>query len=164
VACEAGVPTIILEAGEVWKIEPGVVEVGVRGAMNVLKQLEMVSGAPVTPRYQTKIRTTTWVRAERGGTLGYQVAPGDLITKGQALAHNFSMFGTERSEIASPVDGIILGMTTMPVVKPGDPAFHIANLSRASLRRIQKRVDESSSRHLFNRVQGDLSTNVHLVE
>ena len=33
------VPTIILEAGEVWKIEPSVVEIGVRGIFNVLKSL-----------------------------------------------------------------------------------------------------------------------------
>jgi len=162
-ATSAGVPCIILEAGEVWKIESSVVEVGVRGVMNVLRSLGMVRGKVVTPRYQTRIHRTTWVRAERGGTLSFAVNPGDLVEKGQLLASNYNIFGDERSQLVSPGDGIILGMTTMPVVKPGDAAFHIALTSRATLLRIRKKIDESSSRDLFKRVQTDLATNVHQV-
>src|SRR5690606_21004332 len=41
-ACDMGCPTIILEAGEVWKVEPTVVEIGVRGVRNVLIELGML--------------------------------------------------------------------------------------------------------------------------
>lgn len=162
-ATSAGVPCIILEAGEVWKIESSVVEVGVRGVLNVLKSLDMVRGKVVTPRYQTRITRTTWVRAERGGTLSFAVNPGDIVEKGQLLASNYNIFGDERSQLVSPGDGIILGMTTMPVVKPGDAAFHIALLSRSTLNRVRKKVEDGSSRDLFKRVQTDLATNVHSV-
>ena len=162
-ATSAGVPCIILEAGEVWKIESSVVEVGVQGVMNVLKTLQMVEGKAVVPRYQTRVHRTVWVRAERGGTLSFAVNPGDFVEKGQLLATNYNIFGDERSQLFSPGDGIILGMTTMPVVKPGDAAFHVALLSRATLNRVRKKVEESSTRHLFNRVQTDLATNVHQV-
>lgn len=162
-ATMAGVPCIILEAGEVWKIESSVVEVGVRGVMNVLKTLGMVRGKVTPPRFQTRIHRTTWVRAERGGTLSFAVNPGDLVEKGQVLASNYNIFGDERSQIVAPGDGIILGMTTMPVVKPGDATFHIALLSRSTLQRIRKKIDEGSSRDLFKRVQTDLATNVHQV-
>lgn len=160
-ATAAGVPCVILEAGEVWKIESSVVEVGVRGVMNVLKNLEMVRGKVVLPRYQTRISRTTWVRAERGGTLSFAVNPGDIVEKGQVLATNYNIFGDERSQLLAPSDGVVLGMTTMPVVKPGDAAFHIAMLSRSTLNRIRKKVEEGSSRDLFKRVQTDLATNVH---
>ncbi len=163
-ATSAGIPCIILEAGEVWKIEPTVVEVGVRGAMNVLKELGMVQGELEAPRYQTRIRKTTWVRAENGGTLSFAVRAGQLVKKDQLLATNFSMLGAERSVITSPIDGIVLGMTTIPVVKPGDPAFHIAALAKSTHRRIQKQVEASDADTLYQRTYDDLATNVHTVE
>src|SRR5690606_18399027 len=58
-ACRIGCHTIILEAGEVWKIEPGVVEVGTRGVYNALLELGMMpqrnaAGIQIyTPSYQT---------------------------------------------------------------------------------------------------------------
>lgn len=162
-ANNADVPSIILEAGEVWKIEPIVVEVGVRGVMNVLKSLEMVRGKPMPPRVQTRIKRTTWVRAERGGTLSFTVNPGELVEKGQVLGVNFNIFGDERRQIMAPCDGIVLGMTTMPLVKPGDPIFHLAIISRSTLRRIRKQAEYRSSRDLYSRVRNDLATNVHEV-
>ena len=119
-ACDAGVPTIILEAGEVWKIEPDVVEVGVRGVRNVLIELGMLDDEPTRPAYQTRIETTTWMRAHLGGLLWFHVSPGALVEAGQALATNASLFGDGRAVLISPVDGIVLGMTTLPTVKPGE--------------------------------------------
>ena len=160
-ATDARIPCVILEAGEVWKIEPRVVEVGVRGILNVLKSLRMIPGEIVVPRFQTKIRRSTWVRAEIGGTLGFHVNPGDLVERGQILATNYNIFGAERRQITSPNNGIVLGMSTMPVVKPGDAVFHIAMLSKSTCKQIKTKIGESSSRDLFSRVQSDLATNVH---
>ena len=157
----AGVPCIILEAGEVWKIEPSVVEVGVRGVMNILKSLKMVEGTIEKPRYQVESHRTTWVRAEQGGTLSFNVNPGDPVEKGQVLANNYNIFGDERSQLVSPGDGIILGMTTMPVVKPGDAAFHIALVPRPKLRQVRAKVESSTSEDLFNRVHTHMAAKVH---
>lgn len=125
-ACQAGVPTIILEAGEPYKIEPSVLETGVQGIRNVLIHLEMLKGRPILAPYQAKISKTTWVRASVGGILRFHVNAGDLVEEGQELASNYSIMGNTRSIITSPVDGIILGMATMPAVKPGEPVCHIA--------------------------------------
>src|SRR5690606_3108892 len=54
-ACAAGCPTMILEAGEVWKAEPAVIEYTVRGVKNVLISLGMLSGKPSKPSYQCRI-------------------------------------------------------------------------------------------------------------
>jgi len=163
-ATAAGVPSIILEAGEVWKIEPGVVQVGLAGVYNVLKALGMVRGSPKVPRFQTKVRRTVWVRAERGGSLGFGASVGELVKTGQVLAANYNIFGRERSQILSPCDGIVLGMTTMPVVKPGDPVYHIAQLGRTTFQRVKKAIEESPSKYLFSRVHDDLATNIHALE
>ncbi len=163
-ATHAGVPTIILEAGEVWKIESGVVSVGVRGVNNVLKTLGMMQGEPVAPRFQTKIRKTTWVRAPRSGSISFAANPGDPVAKDQVLATIFSILGGEGEELTAPGYGIVLGVTTMPVAKPGAPIYHMAVVSRPTYQRIKKSVDASSSRYLFSRVSTDLATNVHGVE
>ena len=90
---------MILEAGEVWKIEPMVVEIGVRGILNVLKALGMVDGDPVRPLFQVAVKATTWVRAERGGLLNFHARPGDLVREGESLATNSSIFGEQDREL-----------------------------------------------------------------
>lgn len=136
-ATRAGCPTIILEAGEPLKIEPYAVEVGVRGVLNVLKDLGMLEGEPVRPAYQVRISRSTWVRAEVGGILRFGVQPGDTVEAGQRIATNSSVFGEKQNVLTAPVDGIVLGMTTLPMVKPGEPVCHIAVPSR-SLRSLRK--------------------------
>ncbi|HPF38212.1 MAG TPA: M14 family metallopeptidase [Phycisphaerae bacterium] len=141
-ATKAGCPTIILEAGEPLKIEQEAVEVGVRGVNNVLRELGMVAGDPVLPPYQVRISRSTWVRAEVGGILRFHVKPGDPVEQGQRIATNASVFGERQNILEAPCDGIVLGMTTLPMVKPGEPVCHIAVPSRSlkSLRLAAARV------------------------
>lgn len=161
-AVKRGIPTIILEAGEVWKIEPGVVEIGVRGCLNVLKTLEMIKGEPQAPLFEIAARKTTWVRAEEGGFLAFHKMPGDLVARGEVLATNYSIFGRERNLLLSPDYGIILGMSTMPAVKPGEPVFHIAVIAEKKFAGIKKKIRESGDGHLYNRMQASLATNFTL--
>ena len=66
-ACQAGCPTMMLEAGEVWKAEPAVIEYAVRGVKNVLRSLEMLSGEPTRPSYQSVIEKNEVGAFRRGG-------------------------------------------------------------------------------------------------
>lgn len=158
-ACAAGCPTVMLEAGEVWKIEPSVVEFGVRAVRNTLIALEMVRGVRTEPLYQARIDKTKWVRAEVGGILQFHVAPGDVVETGQVLATKSDLHGRSPSEILSPADGVVIGMTTLPAVTPGDPVCHLALLKKGveSIRRAQ---DGAGQESLHERLRGDLSTSV----
>jgi predicted deacylase len=158
-AVKAGVPTIILEAGETWKIEPGIVELGVRGATNVLKRLDMMEGDPMDPPFQSLIRKTAWLRAERGGVLKYHVAPGEVVKKDQLLAVNLDIFGGEQNRLISPVDGVILGMSTMPLAKPGDAIFHIG-VAPESVGRLERRMSRPKGQGLHRRIKRHLATNI----
>ncbi len=160
-ACEAGCPTIVLEAGEIGKVEPGVVEIGVRGIRNVLVHLGMMEGDLQQPAYQTKVRRTHWVRASLAGLLRFHVAPGDLIDAGQPIATNESIFGVARSIVITPVDGIVLGMTTHPAVQPGEPICHLA-LPGRSLAGIRRRLSRGPKRSADRRVRDDLATSLTL--
>lgn len=125
-ATKAGTPTMILEAGEVWRVEPGMVWVGVRGVQQVLGELGMVDVEPYRPAHQVVVSESKWVRARAGGFLRFHVGPGDLVRAGQAIATNRGLLGDAKHVLVSPVDGIVLGMTTLPAVVPGEPVCHLA--------------------------------------
>jgi len=158
-ACKAGCPTIIMEGGEVWKVEPTIVETAVRGAKNVLRSLGMIDGELERPAFQLKIQKSKWIRAERGGFLRFHVGPGDIVEKGQPLATNTTLLGRERSVLTSPFPAVVIGMSTLPAVSPGEPVCNLGRLPRgtkpAELRR--QRLKEDG---LEERVSEDLSSNI----
>ncbi len=157
-AVEAGIPSIILEAGEVWKIEPGVVEIGVRGVLNVLRTVGMLEGTPQKPPFQLIVTKTAWVRAPMGGILDFHARPGDLVRQNECLATMSSIFGHEQSSLLAPVNGIILGMTTMPAVKPGGPVYHIAALPKRKFQQAQQYLKNGERRGIFGRVRRELTS------
>lgn len=142
-ACQVGCPTIIMEGGEVWKVEPGIVESAVRGIKNVLRSLGMLSGETESPDYQVIIEKSKWVRAERGGFLQFHVKPGDIVAKGQPLATNTTLLGREHSTVYSPFNAVVVGMTTLPAVSPGEPVCNLGKLPKetkpATLRQLRKK-------------------------
>ena len=162
-ACAAGCPTIVMEGGEVWKVEPTIVECAVQGIKNVLIELGMIEGAPVRPRHQITVKKTKWARAERGGFLQFHVAPGEIVEKGQPLASNTSLLGREQNVLTSPFDGVILGMTTLPAVSPGEPVCHIGRMTSRT-RKIFEQQAAASQDSLHDRVLDDLAANVTVVE
>lgn len=159
-ATRAGCPMIVLEAGEVWKIESTVTEIGVRGVRNVLIELDMVAGKPDLPRYQAIVNRTKWVRADFGGLLQFHVAPGDVVEAGQILATNTNLLGARQNQLESPAAGIVLGMTTLPAVTPGDAIIHLA-LPQGGVRRIRRTLNE---RRLDEKAREDLATSVDVTE
>lgn len=161
-ATAAGCPTMILEAGEVWKVERAVVEYMVGGVISVLAELGMVKAQPRKPAYQVVIDKSNWVRASRGGFLSFHVAPGDLVKEGDALATNTSLTGVEKNVLIAPFDSVVLGMTTLPSISPGDPVCHLGRITPKQGQIDQLRNHEANDLH--DRAMEDLSTNVHVVE
>ncbi len=127
-ACKAGCPTIIMEGGEVWKVEPGVLAYAVRGVKNVLRALEMLDTPPEEPPYKIVIEKSKWIRADRGGFMQFHIRPGDLVEKGQALATNTTLLGDAQNTIYAPFDGVVIGMTSLPATGPGEALCHLGKL------------------------------------
>ena len=158
-AVAAGVPTIVLEAGEVWKVEPSVVAYGVQGIANVLAGLGMIDGPPATPPFQAEITRTVWVRAAHGGFLRFHVAPGDLVEAGQPIATNADLLGHELGVLVAPEEGVVLGMSTLPVVLPGEPVCHIA-MPAGGIAPIRRALRRPADRHVHARLRDHLATNL----
>lgn len=162
-ASKAGCPTIIMEGGEVSKVEPGIVESGVRGVKNLLRHLQMLDGPEESPDYQVVIEKSKWIRAERGGFLQFHVKPGDIIEKDQPVATNSTLLGSEHNILHAPFDAVVIGMTTLPATSPGEPVCNLGMLPKSTkpteLRRL--RLEEDG---LEERVVEDLASNLLIVE
>ena len=162
-ACEIGCNTIIMEAGEVFKVEPGIVESCVRGIKNVLFELDMVEQPPVSPDYQVTVKKSKWVRAEKGGFLEFHVKPGEVIEKDQPISTNTNLLGGDRHTVSAPFDGVVIGMTTLPAISPGDPICNLGmlpkNVKPAALRKLRRK-----EQGLEGRVVDDLSSNLLVVD
>jgi predicted deacylase len=160
-ACKAGCPTIVMEGGEVWKFEPTILESASNGVINVLRELNMLDGEATVPEHQFIIEKSKWIRAERGGLMQFHVAPGDVVTKNQVIATNTSLLGKAKSNLSSPYDGVIIGMSTLPAISPGDPICHIGKFFRGTL---PADISEtrSADEGIEERLIGDLASNVHV--
>lgn len=162
-ACIDGCPTIIMEGGEVWKVEPGIVETAVRGIKNVFRELKMINGPVKKPKYQVVIQKSKWIRAEHGGFLDFHVKPGDIIEKDRPLATNTTILGHDQNTIFSPFNAVVIGMTSLPAISPGEPICNLGKLPRkykpSELTR--KRFEEDG---LEQKVSEDLASNILVVE
>jgi len=126
-ADRVGVPVLTYEGGQALRFEDDVIAVGVAGVLRVMGALGMLDHAP--PQGDGDVvecDETHWIRADHGGILDLHVAPGDLVMEGQPLWTVTGPFGRERSQKVSPYEGYVIGMTTLPLVNPGDAVLHIA--------------------------------------
>ncbi len=162
-ATRAGVPTIVMEGGEVWKVEPAIVATAVRGIKNILCAIDMIDGDIDRPETQVVIETTKWIRASRGGFLQFHVRPGQVVEKDQPLATNTSLLGQERNLMVAPFRGVILGMTTTPAVSPGEPVCHVGQLA-TNTHAVDLRENRAEARSLEGMTVKDLASNVLVVE
>lgn len=161
VACDSGCKTINVEIGGALKIEAGAVAIGKQGVLNVLRHLNMIDGRPKRPAYQTVVKRSVWVRAQSGGLLRFHAGLGDVVETGQAVATCDAFFRDDSPTVLAPVGGILLGMTTLPVVRPGEPICHLGIPDRP--------IDEiraalaAAPREMHRRIQEQLGQPVHVV-
>lgn len=162
-SCRVGCPTIVLEGGEVWKVEPAIVATAVRGIKNILRSFEMIDGEIYRPDMQIVLTNTKWVRADRGGFLQFHVRPGQVVEKDQPLATNADLLGHHDRTLVAPFDGVIIGMTTLPAVSPGEPICNIGELPDGTLPSAL-RTARKETQGLETRTVKDLASNVLVVK
>ena len=128
-AVAAGVPTVVYEAGSPLRFERPLIEIGTAGVRNVLRHLAMLPGEPAAPPLQLEIRRSLWVRAHVGGILDLRVELGQPVKRSQVLSLSTNPFGRGRLPLKAPHAGLVLGLTQLPLVHPGDAVCHLARLA-----------------------------------
>ena len=142
-ATRSGIPTIVLEAGETFRFQRPMVTKGVTGVKNVLADLGMIDWQIREPRFQVIVKVSEWIRAERGGILDIRIRPGHLLYEGDEIAAVSTPFGREVTTLRSPLTGLVIGITMIPLVQPGDAICHIAKLEK-TLPTVEKYCSEDA--------------------
>lgn len=125
VAHELGVPVLTYEGGEALRFDEEAVRVAVDGTLRILAHLGMTDRAPEPEHPTVRMHESRWIRAERGGIVDMHVEPGQEVVEGEALWTTTSPLGPERATVESPVDGVVIGATTLPLVSPGEAIVHV---------------------------------------
>ncbi|OMH26264.1 succinylglutamate desuccinylase/aspartoacylase family protein [Motiliproteus sp. MSK22-1] len=139
-ADEAGIALILYEAGEALRFDPQAIKGGVRGAINIMRSLSMLTTPkrkqpPLTP---VVANSSSWVRSQSDGVFRSIVDLGQRVSKGQLMGIVASPFGDQEVEVNAPSSGIIIGQNNIPLVNEGDALYHLARFD-ASLK-AEKRV------------------------
>jgi predicted deacylase len=132
-AQKRGVPALVYEAGEALRFDEVCIRAGVAGILNVLSYLEMIrKRAPRKAHTPLVANSTQWVRAPQSGVMRSRVALGERVAAGDQIAWIGDPFGEHEDPVVSPVAGIVIGRTKVPLVHEGEAVFHIARFDRPS--------------------------------
>ncbi|MGB1586676.1 MAG: succinylglutamate desuccinylase/aspartoacylase family protein [Thermoplasmatota archaeon] len=129
-ATDAGVPTIIFEAGEPNRFQHHVVELGTAGVLRVMRHMGMVDKRPPRAGLNILVKKSEWIRADHGGILDLEVEPGDLVRAKQRIATIHDPFGQHVDELVAPHSGVVLSTATDPLTNPGNAVAHIGHLQK----------------------------------
>jgi uncharacterized protein len=129
-----GVSVIVYEAGEALRFDEVAIRAGVRGIVSVMRDLEML------PKLKSKRKlvepivasSSTWVRAPQSGILRTTKPLGARVEVNESIGFVSDPFGEIEEDILSPVEGIIIGRTNIPLVNEGEALFHIASFKSVS--------------------------------
>jgi hypothetical protein len=80
------------------------------------------------------LKDRTWLRARRGGILAMRARLGDVVDRGQEIARISKPFGTRVSRLKAPFTGVVVGLSTVPMVYPGSAVCHLLRLTSRQAR------------------------------
>ncbi len=132
-AAEKGIPMLLYEAGEALRFDEVSIRAGVRGIVNVMRELEML---PPSKRKKTQskepmvARSSSWVRAPSSGIFRPVVALGARVEKEGLLGVIEDPFGEIEDPVHARYAGIVIGRINLPLVNEGDALFHIARFGK----------------------------------
>ena len=128
-AAEAGVQSLLYEAGEALRFDETAIRTGYLGVVRVMHAIGMLGGRAPKKRMESAVcDSSTWVRSPASGILRATAAKGAAVRTGDTLGIVSDPFGETEEEVNAHADGIIIGRTNLPVVNQGDALFHIAQV------------------------------------
>lgn len=123
-----GIPTLTYEGGEALRFNELAIRTGVQGIFRVMAKLGMIPSRHGVPIQKSAIVATKnhWLRSPTTGIFNCKCLLGTKVFKGDILGHITDVLGTESTNVVADLDGIIIGMTQLPLVFRGDALFNIA--------------------------------------
>ncbi|MGQ9424910.1 succinylglutamate desuccinylase/aspartoacylase family protein [Gilvimarinus sp. F26214L] len=131
---DANVPVLLYEAGEALRFDELSIRAGVRGIINVMRELKMLPHKKhrILNKKPIISRNTTWVRAPHSGILRALVPLGARVMKDDVLGVIADPLGASEYHVIAHDEGIVIGRTYMPLVHEGEALFHLAHYDAKS--------------------------------
>lgn len=132
-AAEKGIPMLLYEAGEALRFDEVSIRAGVRGIINVMRELEMLPQSKrkkASPKEPMVARSSSWTRAPSSGIFRPLVALGGRVEKDGLLGVIGDPFGEMEEPVHAKYAGIVIGRINLPLVNEGDALFHIARFGK----------------------------------
>jgi predicted deacylase len=143
-ASKLGIPAIVYEGGEALRLNQLSILMGLRGILNVLFYLKMITTNPGKNLLSSKsviTQTSRWVRSPSSGLIQVVKSLAKAVKKNEVLAYIHDPFLMNKSvPVTAPFAGMIIGQTLHPVIYEGDALFHIATLKK--IRNVSNYIDE----------------------
>jgi len=153
-AAEQDVDVLLYEAGEALRFDELSIRLGVSGILRVMSHLGMVSHSKVkrTTTVPVQSNRTQWVRAPEGGIFRAKYTTGHRVKAETVLGYLSDPFGDTDVPVLSPLDGIIIGRTNVPIVNQGDALMHVAQVKtvHTAIQRIDQISEDALTDPLFD--------------
>jgi predicted deacylase len=145
-AYDRGMPVLIYEAGEALRFDEISIRAGMRGILNVMRQIGMLPKLKNARQVMPVIaRSTSWVRAPSSGIVTARIRLGNSVQKDQSLASISTPLGDEEDHVIAPFDGIVIGQSKLPLAHEGDALFHLGAFK--SIPRVENLVENFAAEH-----------------
>lgn len=147
-ALKKGVKILLFEGGEALRFQEDVIQSGLKGCVAVLKKVGILPSTRSKRPASTRARKTnsflakdsSWVRAPRSGSFKLIKKLGAHVREGDVLARISDTFGDQVTDVVAPEDGVIIGMTQIPLVNQGGAMFHVATFKNT--RRVARAISD----------------------
>jgi len=140
-ASEVGTATITVEMGEAHRFQREHIDRALAGVRSVLAEFGCLTAETVRwPGWRTVVRGSekTWLRADTGGMVETHVSCGDVVHEGDRICTITNPFKEAKATVSAPFDGVLVGVVENPLVYPGNPLCHLAELSGDTLRAAER--------------------------
>lgn len=133
-AQDAGIPWLYTEAHGAGRIDPDDLRIFVRGIMNLLFHLEILSGTIQTSPVQKHLLGSGDLDAGvTAGYSGFVITDATLFQRvkaGEVIGRLCNLLGETLEEYRAPRDGVLAVVRALPVVQPGDSVFVVTGIDR----------------------------------
>ncbi|AXG07881.1 deacylase [Haloplanus rubicundus] len=138
-ATRAGVPTITVEMGQAHRFERRLIDDALDGVESVFAEYGLQPGPVRWPGWRTVVTEKTWIRADAGGIVDMHYDRGSLVHEGERICTITDPFKADGVPVEAPFTGVLIGLLENPVVYPGNPICHLAELDAETARIVDRR-------------------------
>jgi len=129
-AADHNCDVLLMEAGEALRFDELSIRVGVQGILRVMVHLGMGVKLPRKAGAKSiQSRRTVWLRAPEGGIFRATKGSGAFVEKDEPVGYLADPFGDMDIPVVSPIAGVIIGRSNLPVVNQGDALVHVAEVA-----------------------------------